>query len=166
MNALVPMRGGINIAPHASRKLSIAPSTPQAIDKVNRLTTAMREQLPAVPFVTEHLLHAGMYLRTVRMPANTLIAAVLFKRATALIIEGSADVWSNDEVIPVDGYSVIPCAAGRKIALITRSDLKATMVFPSSATTVAEAEKEFTDEYDQLPPLSRASEHVITITGV
>lgn len=165
------MRAGIVIAPSAAglparrSPYNIAPSTPEAIEKVSRLTVAMRERLPAVPFITEHLLHAGIYTRTVRLPANTLVAAVLFKRTTTLIISGSCDVWSNDEITPVDGYTVVPCAAGRKIALITRSAIAASMSFPSNAKSAEDAEKEFTDEYDQLPPLSNASAHVVTITG-
>jgi hypothetical protein len=171
MNELVPIRPGI-VVPHtptrlpARRNVSIEPSTPEAIEKVNRLTVAMRERLPAVPFVTEHLLHGGQYLRTVRLPANTLVAAVLFKRATSLIISGACTVYSNDELIEVNGpHVVVPCAAGRKIALITRSELQATMSFPSDAKDVETAQKEFTDEYDQLPPLSHEWEHVVTITG-
>lgn len=172
MNQLVPMRGGIVISPSAAglparrSPYNIAPSTPEAIEKVSRLTVAIRERLPACPFITEHLLHGGQYLRTVRLPANTVVAAVLFKRATSLIISGSCDVWSNDEITHVDGpHVVVPCAAGRKIALITRTAIQATMSFPSNATCVEDAQKEFTDEYDQLPPLSNVSAHVVTITG-
>jgi hypothetical protein len=140
------------------------PSTPEAIEKVDRLTTEMRKR-QQLHFVTEHLLHAGMYTRTVHFPADSLIAAVLFKVATVLIIQGSAEVWSNGELIRVDGYTVVPCAAGRKIALVTRSDLSASMMFPTDAKTVEEAQKQFTDEYEMLVPLSAPGAHNVLITG-
>jgi len=143
---------------------ALAPPTPEAIDTVRRLETEMRKR-KQLEFVTEHLLHAGMYTRTVRMPAHAVIAAVLFKVPTVLIIEGSAEVWSNHELIRVDGYTVVPCAAGRKIALVTLTELSASMMFPTDAKTVEEAQRQFTDEYEMLVPLSVPGAHNVLITG-
>lgn len=131
---------------------------------MRRFAEALRE-LPQVPFITEHLLHAGMYTRTVRLPAETAAAAVLIKLPTVLIFYGEAKVYSDDEVIHVSGYSVLPGSAGRKIAFFTISDVAMSMIFPTTAQTVDEAQKQFTDEYDLLVPLSRADEHVVLITG-
>jgi hypothetical protein len=142
----------------------IAPSSAQAIDKVRRFTDVLRE-LPQVPFVTEHMLHAGMYTRTVRLPGYTAVAAVLIKVPTVLIISGAAKIYADDEVIEVNGYSVLPGSAGRKIALVTLSDVAMSMMFPTSATTIDEAQKQFTDEHELLVPLARADEHLILITG-
>lgn len=156
------------LVPH-SREITVpstklVASTPESIEKVNRLTVEMRK-VPQLKFVTEHLLHAGMYTRTVRLPAGCLIAAVLFKIPTVLIIQGAATVYSNDALIEVSGYTVVPCAAGRKIALVIRSDLSASMLFPTDAKTVEDAQKQFTDEYELLVPLDRADEHAVLITG-
>jgi hypothetical protein len=158
----------IDLVP-VSREISVpsttlTASTPEAINTVRRLETEMRKH-EQLEFVTEHLLHAGMYTRTVHFPADSLIAAVLFKVATVLIIQGSAEVWSNGELIRVDGYTVVPCAAGRKIALVTRSDLSASMMFPTDAKTVEEAQMQFTDEYEMLVPLSVPGAHTVLITG-
>ena len=142
----------------------LPPSTPEAIDKVRVLTEGL-QQLPQVLFVTEHLLHAGLYTRTIRLPFDTVCAAVLIKLPTVLIIQGDCDVWSNDELIRTHGYSVLPGSAGRKIAFVTRSDVAMSMVFPSAATTVDEAQREFTDEHDLLVPLERADAHEVLITG-
>jgi len=142
----------------------LAPSTPAAIDKVERLTAGLRK-LPQVPFVTEHMLHAGMYTRTVRLPAGTVCAAVLIKVPTVLIVVGKAEVWSNEELLLVEGYSVLPGSAGRKIAFVTYSEVAMSMMFPSTATTVDEAQKQFTDEHELLVPLDRVDEHIALITG-
>jgi hypothetical protein len=154
---------------HADRALlrsitRLAPSSPEAIDKVRQLTEVLR-QVPQIPFVTEHMLHAGMYTRTVRLPRNTVCAAVLIKLPTVLIIHGDCEVWSNDELIGTSGYSVLPGSAGRKIAFVTRSDVAMSMIFPTDAKTVDEAQRAFTDEHDLLVPLDRADAHEVLITG-
>lgn len=143
----------------------MAPASPASIDKVNRLAVAIREKLEPCPFVTEHMLHAGMYTRTVRLPADTACAAVLIKVPTVLIFVGSADVYANDEIIPVEGYSVLPGSAGRKIAFVTHSEVAMSMMFPTTATTVDEAQRQFTDEHELLVPLSKAEDHLVLITG-
>ena len=142
----------------------LAPSSPAGIDKVRRLGEALKT-LPQTPFFTEHLLHAGMYTRTVQLPADTVAAAVLIKVPTVLIFVGRAEVYSDDELIEVSGYSVLPGSAGRKIAFVTQSHVAMSMIFPSTATTVDEAQKQFTDEHLLLVPLSRMGEHRILITG-
>ena len=142
----------------------LEPSTPEAIDKVRRLTEVLL-QVPQTPFVTEHMLHGGMYTRTIRLPAETVVTAVLIQVPTVLIISGEAEVYSNDTVVHVAGFSVLPGAAGRKIAFVTRSAVEMTMIFPTQAKTVDEAQREFTAEHEMLVPLTRADEHLILITG-
>lgn len=142
----------------------LAPATPEAIDKVTRFAAALKT-LPQTPFVTEHLLHAGMYTRTVRLPANTAAAAVLIKLPTVLIFFGIAKVYSDDEVIHVEGYNVLPGSAGRKIAFVTETEVAMSMMFPTSATTVDEAQKQFTDEHELLVPLNEVDRHLTLITG-
>lgn len=140
------------------------PSSPAAIDKVTRFADALKE-LPQTPFVTEHMLHAGMYTRTVRLPGYTACAAVLIKVPTVLIIHGPAHIYADDEVIEVQGYSVLPGSAGRKIAFVTFGDVALSMMFPTDAKTVDEAQRQFTDEHALLVPLDKADEHVVLITG-
>ena len=142
----------------------LSPSTPEAVNKVRILAEGLK-QLPQTPFVTEHVLHGGMYTRTIRLPADTVVAAVLIKVPTMLIIIGQCEVWSNDELICVDGYSVLPGSAGRKIAFVTRTRTAMSMIFPSAAKTVDEAQREFTDDHELLVPLSREDEHLVLITG-
>jgi hypothetical protein len=142
----------------------LVPSSPEAIDKVRVLAEGLAT-LPQIPFVTEHLLHAGMYTRTVRLPAGTVCAAVLIRPPTVLILMGDVDVWSNGELIRLSGYSVLPGSAGRKIAFTTHSDVGMSMIFVTDAQTVDEAQKQFTVEHELLPPLSKADAHIVLITG-
>jgi hypothetical protein len=142
----------------------LVPSNSASIAKVRQLTKVLQE-LPQTPFVTEHLLHAGMYTRTVRFPAGTVLTAVLIKVGTVFIICGSADIYSNDELIPVEGFTILPGSAGRKVAIVTHSEVAISMILTTTATTIEEAEKAFTDEYSLLVPLSETDKHRILITG-
>ena len=66
--------------------------TPAAIDKVRALqvTEAAR---PQVPLETRHVLHGGMYARTILLPNGVELVAALIKIPTLVIVEGSVMVW-------------------------------------------------------------------------
>ena len=133
-----------------------------AIDKVRRLEAATLES-PQPEFQTDHVFHAGMYARTVRIPAGRYITGALIKRATLLILSGSATVFMGGFTVKLDGYHVLPASAGRKQAFSAHADTDLTMLFPTSATTVEEAEAEFTDETGLL--LSRDMPQTLRNTG-
>jgi hypothetical protein len=128
---------------------AIAPMSPQAIDKVRRLER-QRAALPQVSLRTDHLFHAGMYARTIRIPAGVVITGALIKVATLLIVQGEARIYAEGGTFDVAGYNVVPAAAGRKQAILAESAVSLTMIFPTAARTVAEAEAEFTNEAELL----------------
>lgn len=157
--ALVPVAAGVPSQP------AITAATPASVEKINLLAENIHRRLKPQPFVTEHDIHGGMYTRTVRLPAGTVCAAALIKPPTILIVHGSCSIYSNDDLTEVDGYTVFRGVAGRKIAFITHSDVEMSMIFPTAAKTVDEAQREFTDEFEKLMPLSVTDAHVIRITG-
>ena len=120
-----------------------------AIGKVRQLER-IAVMLPQVPIRTDHVLHAGLYARTVMVPAGVLITGVLIKIATLLIVQGDALVYIGGKPTRLNGYNVVPAAAGRKQAFITESDVHLTMIFPTDARDVDEAERQFTDEVELL----------------
>lgn len=132
-----------------------------AIDNVRRLETLIMDQ-PQIEFETLHVLHGGMYARTVTIPAGGLITGALIKIPTMLIISGAVTVYTDDGPADFIGYHVIPAAAGRKTAFLAQIDTELTMMFPTAARTVEEAEAEFTDETDLL--VSRAGKNTV-MTG-
>ena len=121
----------------------------ESIDRVRRLEAVVRE-LPQVAIATEHVLHAGLYARTILVPAGTMITGVLIKIATLLIVQGDAVVFLDGESVRLQGYSVLPASAGRKQAFVAQADTHLTMIFATGATSVEAAEEEFTDEADLL----------------
>ena len=129
---------------------AISAMSPRAIDNVRRLEE-MALTCPQVLIETDHTFHAGMYARTIIIPAGVVLTGALIKIATLLIVSGDALVYVEDgPPLELRGYNVLPAAAGRKQAFVAQTDVSLTMIFPTQAKTVEEAEEEFTDEADRL----------------
>lgn len=134
--------------------------SPSAVAKVAAFEDVLLT-LPQVDIATQHTLHAGMYARTVMVPAGTVMTGALIKVATLVIINGDVVVYTDMGSVHIEGYAVLSAAAGRKQAFRTNTDTHITMIFPTQATSVAEAETQFTDETDRL--MSRKDGAVNTV---
>ena len=99
-----------------------------------------------------HVLHGGMYVRSLFMPAGTIITGALIRIPTTVIVVGDAIVWLGDAERRVSGHTILPASANRKQGFHAISNVHLTMLFPTAAKTVAEAEQEFTAEADRLAP--------------
>lgn len=143
--------------------MNIVPaSTRAAVAKVQALEAHVA-RLPQLKLTTRHVIHAGMYARTITIPAGVVLTGALIKRATLLIVSGVVQVFTGEESVLIEGYHVIPASAGRKTAYYALEDTDLTMVFPTNARTVQEAEREFTDDVEML--MSRVNENEVIITG-
>jgi hypothetical protein len=138
--------------------------TPAAVEQVRALESQMREG-PQAELHTAHLIHGGMYARTIHIPASAVLTGALITRATVLIVNGACSVFVGGETLELRGYHVIPASAGRKQAFIAHADTDLTMLFPTRATCVADAEAEFTDEAHLLLSRENPSGNSIIITG-
>ena len=127
----------------------IVPMTNEAIEKV-RIFEAMLATLPQVNIETDHVFHAGVYSRTVMIPAGIAITGVVIKIPTLLIVSGNAIVYIGGESKELIGYHIIKGGANRKQAFFAREDTMLTMIFASNAETIEDAENEFTDEAEML----------------
>lgn len=138
-------------------------TSPEMVEALDDLDAQLIGNEP-VELLTQHVIHAGMYARTVAMPEGMTLTGALIKRATLVIVCGSAAVLVGEEWVKLDGYNVIPASAGRKQVFVSYSTVMITMLFPTQAKTVEEAEAEFTDQGDLL--LSRRqSANQVVITG-
>lgn len=134
-----------------------------AVDKARALEGEM-VKLPQADIQTLHLLHAGLYQRTIKIPAGVSLTGALIKRSTSLVVSGHCLVYIGDECLRLHGYHIVPASAHRKQAFVAVSDTYLTMSFATQATTVEQAEEEFTDEVEML--MSRRSDlNTIMITG-
>jgi hypothetical protein len=141
----------------------LPPTSEETIEKIRIAEERIREHFQ-IEFCTEHVFHAGMYARTVRIAPNVVFTTVLVKRPTLLISHGKYEMLNGDQWVGMDGYNVLQGSAGRKQIYRTLTEVEWTMIFPTDANTVDEAEAEFTDETDSL--LSRQRDNDIVITGV
>lgn len=138
--------------------------TVASIEKVRALEVELLK-LPQVEIATEHVLHAGMYARTICVPAGTVITGTTIVIPTTIILNGRATLYIGDETLELHGHNVLAASAGRKQALLAHEDTYVTMLFPSTATTVEEAEAQFTDEAHLLFSRLDGAQNSINITG-
>lgn len=140
----------VNVDGPASIVRPLPPMSSASVDAVRKFEEASLKYLPQVKINTEHALHAGMYARTIMIPAGIVITGVQIKIPTILIISGDALVYGDDGTTRLTGYHVTLGAVGRKQAICALEDTYLTMMFPTAARTVSEAEAEFTDEPERL----------------
>jgi hypothetical protein len=117
---------------------------------------AVVAEMPQYDFPTEHFFHGGMYVRTVKMPASSILCGAVIKVPTLVTVAGDCIVKVGEDAREIVGYAVLRGAPGRSQIFIARAETYITMSFPSKAKTLEEAEEEFTDEFDQL--MSRRSQ--------
>lgn len=129
--------------------LRIGTMSEDAIGRVRDLESVTKT-LPQLAVTTEHLFHAGMYARTIMVPADYVLTSVFIKIPTMLIVNGDALVYTGDGHLELTGHNVVAASAGRKQVFVTRTDTHITMIFPTSAESIEQAESEFTDEVDLL----------------
>lgn len=141
-------------------------ATPDWIAKVREIECRGREQ-PQVRIVTEHILHHGIYTRTICVPKGTEFAGALMKKPTTVTLVGAALVRSGEGSLQhVTGYAVMPASAGRKQVFKALSEfLIVSTAARVDAKTVREAQAELTDDVHLLSPLDDPSLHVIVETG-
>ena len=144
---------------------SLVPPSPDLLAKLDQAQKIIL-QCPQGEVVTEHLIHGGMYARTIRRGPGMLSIGSRMLRSTILIIHGNCSfVGGNGERVDLTGYNVIPGCAGRKQLSLTHGPVEMTMLFPTSAVTVEEAENEICAEADQLMSRKDNSKDKIMITG-
>ena len=119
------------------------------VDGVRQLESAAM-LLPQVHIPTDNAFHAGMYARTLKIPAGVALTGAQIKIPTILIISGDTLIYGENGATRYTGYHVALGKCGRKQAFYALQDTYLTMLFPTDATTVDAAEREFTDEYEKL----------------
>ncbi len=144
---------------------TLPPASPEVMEQIAAIEGKVRE-LPQIHPQMEHVLHAGMYARTCRLDAGVAIVSVRIKIPTMLIVHGGAHVFAGDRWYKIEGYQAMPASAGRKQIYVTFQPTEITMVFPSLAETVEEAEREFTDEADALLSRRQDNDDIVIVTGV
>lgn len=138
--------------------------TVEDVAKVRMLET-MLQGLPQLQLDTQHIIHGGLYSRTIMMPAGSALTGALLKIPTTVIVCGKATVFIGDKALELEGYTVLPASAGRKQAFYAHTETYITMLCATSAQSVDEIEQEMTDEFENLCSRNDINNNLITITG-
>jgi len=144
------------------RKIGIMST--EEIDKVRYMEKEMLK-MPQIKIATHHIIHAGMYARTITVPAGIMLTGSLMKIPTLLIIQGEFLLFAGDKTIKLTGYNIFTGSENRKQIGVAMTDTHVTMIFATNAKTVAEAEEEFTDETHLLFSRYTDAENHTIITG-
>lgn len=120
---------------------------------------------PQVQIETQHVFHAGMYSRTIFLPAGTVLTGAFIVIPTILILSGDIVVYGQEGSRRFTGYNVLCGSSDRKQVGYAIGDSYATMIFPTKATTIEEAEEEFTDEAAGLMSRKPENPNVVVIGG-
>jgi hypothetical protein len=140
-----------------------------SVDEIGRLTRVQNAllQLPQIEVRTEHVIHGGIYTRTIRMKPGTYVMGAHYKVPSTVVLSGTlfayTGTWKR-----FDGVNVLTGSRGRKQLFATppenTEDAVITTSFRTDAKTVEDAENEMTDESELL--MSRKSDgDLVVITG-
>lgn len=143
---------------------ALTPPSSALLDQIEKASNIIR-QFPQIEVVTEHLIHGGMYARTIRREPGIVAVGSLILRATILIVNGPCSMMIGDRRVDLTGYNVLPGLPGRKSFSLTHGPVEMTMIFPTSAKTVEEAENEIFGEAEDLISRKDGSKDQIVITG-
>jgi hypothetical protein len=148
----------------AQKNIEITSMDDSEINSVRELENLLLN-FPQVKLETSHVLHAGTYARTIKIPKGVMFTGAFIKIPTILIIQGHCKVYMGESSKDYIGYNVIACNANRKGAAYAYEDTYATMIFATNANSVEEAEKEFTDEFSSLMSNNDLAENKYIMIG-
>lgn len=114
---------------------------------------------------TDHVLHAGTYARTLKLPAGMVLVGALVKVDTVVVFHGKAKVFVGNDWLLLDGYRVIPASAMRSQVFVSITDCYITAIFATDAKTVEEAEAQATGNPEGLLSRSQESRNSFFVSG-
>lgn len=134
-----------------SAELTIQETTKEANDYlVNKACEMIEQENVEVPI--EHWIDDGVYYRATYLQPGTVIVSSMMKVPTTIVVVGNCLVTVGDHVEHLLGMKHIKASANRRVAYRSLDGGVFILMYfkVASATTVEEAEKEMTDEYNLL----------------
>lgn len=106
--------------------------------------------LPQVDLQTGHLVHGGMYARTIFIPAGTVLTGALTNQDNVCVVHGDITVTTDEGTKRLAGFHVLPACKGAKRAGVAHADTWWTTLWTTELTDITEIENVLTDEADLL----------------
>lgn len=120
-----------------------------ALEKVRELEEHLA-QMPQVELQTKHLVHGGMYARTILIPAGTVLTGALLKADNTCVMAGDITVTTSEGARRFTGFHVLPAEAGHKRAGFAHADTWWTAIVRTDLEDVFAIEESLTDEGHKL----------------
>lgn len=124
-------------------------------ESIERLEAAMLEA-PQVAIETSHVLSGGVYARTIRIPAGTLLTGLVHKHDHVNVCVGDITVWTEQGMKRLTGHNVLPTKAGAKRAGYAHADTYWTTLSRTDQTELAAIEDEQVENVDRLQTRQQA----------
>lgn len=106
--------------------------------------------LPQVDLGTSHVIHGGMYARTVLIPAGTTMTGAMTNADNICVVCGDITVTTDDGPMRLTGFHVLPAKAGAKRVGVAHADTYWTALFVTDKSDIQDIEAQLTDESDRL----------------
>lgn len=147
-------------------RMSIDPMSQSAMDLVEEMDVTLRSYEHQTAVLTDHVLHGGVYYRTLFVPAGVFLTGSTIRVHTTLMIHGKCVFYTDGPPLAIAGSAVVPAFAGRRQAVYAEEDTIITMSFATDATTVEQAEEEFTPDAHRLGSRAHPECNTYLVTGV
>ncbi len=126
------------------------------LDGIARQQVAIRKverhllELPQCHMATTHVVHGGMYARTIFIPAGTMLTGAEMLKDNICVVCGDITVTTHDGAKRLTGFHVIPANSGLKRAGLAHADTWWTSIWKTDRTEVKDIEDEATNEANML----------------
>lgn len=110
----------------------------------------LKEQSATFEPAIKHTLHGGIYTRTAFIPKGSMGLGALLKVPTTVIVSGNCFISNGIKVAHSVGYAVLEGKPFRRSLFYAIEDTYISMSAQVKATTIEDAEKEVTDEWQYL----------------
>lgn len=108
-------------APVAVLDAMMQPVSDPSLADICQLQAAM-QQLPQVDLPVEHTFLPGQYVRTLRMPAGSMVVGKRHRHRHLLVVTGHVTVRTEDGMVELVGTHVVDSMPGMKRAIYAHAD--------------------------------------------
>lgn len=119
------------------------------LDDILKLESMILEG-PQVDLLTEHTLSGGVYARTIHIPAGTVLTGATHKKDHVNVLFGDITVSTDNGMMRLSGYHVIPTKAGAKRVGYAHADTVWTTICETQLTDFEAIEDELVEESKML----------------
>ena len=128
---------------------TVTPETEKLCADIYAILDSFPDEQKINPCV-DQFIHGGVYTRTLFIPRGVFILGALIKVPTTVIIHGDLLLSNGHNTAHSKGFCTFKGVPYRRCFMFALEDTYFTTHNATKATTIEDAEKEFTDEWELL----------------